>query len=160
MDKERFNRLGSNRVNNTNTGGENTNNSNGAEHFMRLEDVISLLFPGINISSGTGEQEGLGGRIIVQIVNRDASPANDDVPERRPRGLSEEQIKSLPKSKFDYSMNGGMGNCCGVCGMQCVERESVRTLPCNCMFHNKCIKDWLKSNVECPKCKKKVFEDE
>ena len=67
-----------------------------------------------------------------------------------PPGLTENQIKELPKFSFDPAQASNMFDCCTICYFQFAENEVIRKLPCGHMFHSRCIKPWLRNNPDCP----------
>ena len=42
---------------------------------------------------------------------------------------------------------------CSICMTGFQNKEVIRKLPCGHIFHSKCIKPWLKKNVQCPNCR-------
>ncbi|KAL3070320.1 hypothetical protein niasHS_016147 [Heterodera schachtii] len=51
-------------------------------------------------------------------------------------------------------------NCCAIC-LDLIENETmVKPLPCNHIFHNKCIKSWLKEHITCPFCRDALSMEE
>ena len=42
---------------------------------------------------------------------------------------------------------------CTVCFEKFNKGEIIKKLPCDHIFHNKCIKPWLKKSVNCPNCR-------
>ncbi|XP_043718156.1 E3 ubiquitin-protein ligase BIG BROTHER-like isoform X2 [Telopea speciosissima] len=76
------------------------------------------------------------------------------------RGLSEDLISYLPKSK--YSTGGFFSKKdkteeCVICFTLYKNRDKLITLPCQHQYHSKCITPWLKLNKACPVCKEEVF---
>ncbi|KAK2702072.1 E3 ubiquitin-protein ligase RNF115-like [Artemia franciscana] len=49
---------------------------------------------------------------------------------------------------------------CSVCLESYKIQESVRKLPCNHLFHSRCVVPWLELNGSCPLCRKTVVEEE
>ena len=50
---------------------------------------------------------------------------------------------------------------CPICTELFQKQEEICILPCDPrhFFHNKCIKEWLKGNDDCPLCREKITED-
>lgn len=63
------------------------------------------------------------------------------------------KIKNLSKSKFNKMIN--VENFCSICWYEYNINEKICILPCNHIFHTKCIIEWSKRKKECPFCRKK-----
>ena len=61
-------------------------------------------------------------------------------------------MELLPCSVLTEKKDGENKECI-VCLSEFEVGESITTLPCVHIFHNECIKSWLKSNNHCPICK-------
>lgn len=74
-------------------------------------------------------------------------------------GLSQEELKRLPASKF--SEKGGSGAAdCAVCLEALQEGERCRRLPrCRHVFHKACLDRWLVAVPACPVCRTGVREE-
>ena len=48
---------------------------------------------------------------------------------------------------------------CSVCQDQEQDQEHIKTLICNHMFHDKCIRKWLSNNKTCPVCRLDLSSD-
>ena len=71
------------------------------------------------------------------------------------KGLNIQQIKRLPKTKFNkekYSENER----CIICMEEFIDNEKVNLLPCGHIFHINCIKQWLLKTKSCPFCKTEI----
>ena len=44
-------------------------------------------------------------------------------------------------------------NSCCICLENFIQGEYITELPCNHLFHNKCISQWFNNNNKCPLCK-------
>lgn len=104
-------------------------------------------------------------RINMDRLNRDLrraidfesleidSPDPDRLLEDRLRGLTRQQIESLPllrgASAAEYREQG-----CSICLNDFSRGDRIRKLPCEHAFHAKCIDNWLERARECPNCKR------
>jgi len=71
------------------------------------------------------------------------------------KGLNKNQIDKLPDVKYDknkYSENYQ----CIICMEEFENNENVKLLPCDHIFHNNCIKQWLLKQKTCPFCKAEI----
>ena len=41
---------------------------------------------------------------------------------------------------------------CSIC-LDKLNTKTIKMLPCNHLFHKKCINEWLKNSIQCPLCK-------
>lgn len=66
-------------------------------------------------------------------------------------------IKKIKKQKI-----GKTSKTCAICFNNFEKEEIIRVLHCNHFFHNKCIKQWLFDNWNCPICRldlKELLDD-
>lgn len=84
-------------------------------------------------------------QVILELNN--ANISNNNV------AIFEEYCKNeLKPLQYKKGMNI-FGEDCGICIEPLIENISnVIKLPCNHFFHEKCIKDWIQTNVAFPKC--------
>ncbi|XP_074586382.1 E3 ubiquitin-protein ligase At1g63170-like [Curcuma longa] len=73
------------------------------------------------------------------------------------RGASEDQLSKLPRRRFKEVRDLANENqeCC-ICLAQYGEREEVRQLPCQHLFHLNCVDQWLRITSSCPLCKQEL----
>lgn len=69
-------------------------------------------------------------------------------------------VQNLAKVKFDSNKNKDQ-EACSICLMEFNENDEIIPLPCNekHIFHDECIKGWLKNNNCCPLCKQPITEE-
>lgn len=73
----------------------------------------------------------------------------------RTRGLSQWRVRQLPKRRYKH--DGETCETCSICLEDFKEGEPVRVLPCEHVFHPKCVDEWLqKWNRTCPLCKSSI----
>ncbi|KAI4322085.1 hypothetical protein L6164_021807 [Bauhinia variegata] len=78
------------------------------------------------------------------------------------RGLSQEQISSLPTSKYKgwfFLRKKSHGERCVICQMEYKRGDKRITLPCKHAYHASCGTKWLSINKACPVCYMEVFAD-
>jgi len=66
----------------------------------------------------------------------------------RKNGLGKNLIRKIKKMKIGHTKKD-----CTVCFEGFCKGEIIRKLPCGHIFHNKCIKPWLRVNIKCPNCR-------
>lgn len=74
---------------------------------------------------------------------------------------ADQVIANLPVIKF--KREAGQQNdklSCTVCMSDYEEGEDLKLLPCFHRFHDKCISQWLKTQLKCPICKTSVRMEE
>lgn len=76
--------------------------------------------------------------------------------ERRPRGLSPEEIdRNCP---CESRTAAGDDDVCPVCLEPSVHGEAVRQMPCGHAFHKECCEAWLSTANTCPMCRFQVMQ--
>lgn len=56
-------------------------------------------------------------------------------------------------NKFINLVKDGSDTMCSICLEDFNENDSLKVLPCNHYFHDKCIKEWFEAKATCPKCR-------
>lgn len=93
--------------------------------------------------------------------------------ESKPRGMSKADIDRLASFQFTSAAPSRLSDdsavkqssdegavtqtSCVVCMSEFVNRQRIRELPCQHIFHLKCIDKWLKTNRTCPLCRADVI---
>lgn len=75
------------------------------------------------------------------------------------RGLSQDQISSLPVTKFKcgfFSRKKSRKERCVICQMEYKRKDRQVTLPCKHVYHACCGSRWLSINKACPICYSEV----
>ncbi|KAF8777594.1 E3 ubiquitin-protein ligase RNF126-A-like isoform X2 [Argiope bruennichi] len=84
-----------------------------------------------------------------------ASQLLDEVEISGPPPLAKDQIKSLPSLAVTTDLlEKGMQ--CTVCMDDFRLRDKAKRLPCNHLYHEKCITPWLERQATCPNCREIV----
>lgn len=89
--------------------------------------------------------------------------------ESKPKGMSKADIDRLPSYQYTTACGSGAAaasgdgkekeastevqTTCVVCMCDFASRQRVRELPCQHIYHTKCIDKWLKTNRTCPLCR-------
>jgi len=82
--------------------------------------------------------------------------------EARPRGVSEEDIASLPSGVYvDWATPGETDERCPICLDDYQPVDPVLKVPaCSHWFHRGCLEQWLKNARTCPVCRGRVAESQ
>ncbi|XP_076417948.1 uncharacterized protein LOC102908123 isoform X2 [Peromyscus maniculatus bairdii] len=78
----------------------------------------------------------------------------NDIHNNHPRGLTKEQINSLPIRSF---CENDRLNICTICLAEYTESSRIRILPCSHEYHDECIDNWLPEKSNCPICRRQVI---
>ncbi|KAL1767076.1 E3 ubiquitin-protein ligase RLIM-like, partial [Sigmodon hispidus] len=78
----------------------------------------------------------------------------NDIHNNHPKGLTKEQIKTLPTRNF---CENDELNACSICITEYIESSKIRILPCSHEYHVECIDHWLYENASCPICRCKII---
>jgi E3 ubiquitin-protein ligase RNF13 len=71
------------------------------------------------------------------------------------RGLTRWRIRQLPQRRYDPATD--ITQTCSICLEDFKNSEKIRILPCDHIFHPKCVDEWLQNwNRTCPLCKKPI----
>ena len=66
--------------------------------------------------------------------------------------LLQNRINKIKKKRINFT-NDLQDKECSICLEEFKENELLIKLECNHYFHEKCIHDWFKSNMNCPLCR-------
>ncbi|XP_078619163.1 uncharacterized protein LOC144886409 [Branchiostoma floridae x Branchiostoma japonicum] len=142
--------------------------TNGDSDNESDSDILEMINSRLRqVAARTEEQEGA-------IRPRRALSANQASPltlvflgivisadgEDTPRGLTKEQIDTLPTRTFsEPSREENATNSCNVCITDYIEGSVLRCLPCTHEFHAVCVDRWLGINASCPVCRHTVTSE-
>ncbi|XP_066281554.1 E3 ubiquitin-protein ligase RLIM-like isoform X1 [Branchiostoma lanceolatum] len=142
--------------------------TNGDSDNESDSDILEMINSRLRqVAARTEEQEGA-------IRPRRALSANQASPltlvflgivisadgEDTPRGLTKEQIDTLPTRTFsEPSREENANNSCNVCITDYIEGSVLRCLPCTHEFHAACVDRWLGINASCPVCRHTVTSE-
>ncbi|KAG0055196.1 hypothetical protein BGZ83_009373 [Gryganskiella cystojenkinii] len=136
---------------------------------MSLATLLAQLGMDLRLSAG-GSGAGFGGGLF----NLPGNPGDyvfsqgglDDVITRMmemqsrsgPVGASEEIIDSIPQHKMTREELDAKTEC-SVCKDEFVEQDACLQLKCKHIFHEDCIKPWLKTSATCPTCRSSLLPE-
>ncbi|CAG5136038.1 unnamed protein product [Candidula unifasciata] len=87
--------------------------------------------------------------MLVKLLREQAS--------KKVNRLSKKHLNKIPVRKFK---KGDYYDTCAICLDEYEEGEKIRVLPCDHVYHMKCIDPWLTKNKKtCPVCKRRVIPD-
>ncbi|OBS68906.1 hypothetical protein A6R68_02550, partial [Neotoma lepida] len=78
----------------------------------------------------------------------------DDIYSNYPKGLTKEQIKTLPIRAF---RENDKLNICSICITEYTESSKILILPCSHEYHDECIDHWLSEKSNCPICRRQIL---
>ncbi|KAF9305702.1 hypothetical protein BGZ74_009250 [Mortierella antarctica] len=79
---------------------------------------------------------------LMELQNRQSGPV----------GASDEAIDSIPHHTLTDEELAASTEC-SVCKDEFVKEDTCLQLPCKHIFHDECIKPWLKTSATCPTCR-------
>eukprot|EP01017_Pseudomicrothorax_dubius_P049505 TRINITY_DN9210_c0_g1_i1.p1 TRINITY_DN9210_c0_g1~~TRINITY_DN9210_c0_g1_i1.p1 ORF type:complete len:297 (-),score=5.98 TRINITY_DN9210_c0_g1_i1:95-985(-) len=85
--------------------------------------------------------------------------------DERDVGLSEEEIMQLGQINYEGHTINRLTDVCSICLSPMESGDIISKIPkCTHIFHFKCVKQWLRTNINCPNCRndvrKSLQEDE
>ncbi|CAO3607638.1 unnamed protein product [Mucor fragilis] len=132
---------------NTNSGARNNNEDRRGNHIANLLQFLSDMTGGAfdggivgNPNDYVFSQTALD-NIITQLMEQNGGHAPPPAPEQVIEALQKRPLTDKEKSQETD---------CAVCKDQFESQEQVIELPCEHIFHDDCIKPWLKLNSTCP----------
>ena len=129
-----------NNINSLITGPRNNNYINNFNDESKIEqDIIDQLYP--DPDKMTYEQ-------LLELEENVGSVS---------KGLTKNQIKKIPKIKYNKNRFGKDDNKCVVCQYEFKNGEEVTKLSCGHLFHSDCVDTWLSKNKVCPMCHKEII---
>ncbi|GAN03740.1 E3 ubiquitin-protein ligase RNF115-like [Mucor ambiguus] len=141
----------------TNPGTRNTNEDRRGNHIANLLQFLSDMTGGAfdggivgNPNDYVFSQTALD-NIITQLMEQNGGHAPPPAPEQVIESLQKRPLTDKEKSQETD---------CAVCKDQFESQEQVIELPCEHIFHDECIKPWLKLNSTCPVCRRSVLPDQ
>lgn len=75
-----------------------------------------------------------------------------------PEAMTHDQLEQIPK-EIITNEQAKTEIKCTVCFCDFETNDEARKLPCNHIYHEKCIFPWLKENPSCPMCRYALVED-
>ncbi|KAK2710067.1 hypothetical protein QYM36_013666 [Artemia franciscana] len=121
------------------------------ERQLRIEiDIDSLRISSVSASDHEGENRDQN-RIISDLFNQEEDIGPHPMPTEKIQSLETVRITET-EAKQDLQ--------CSVCFESYELQESVRKLPCNHLFHSRCVVPWLELHDSCPLCRKTFVDEE
>lgn len=100
-------------------------------------------------------------RILEQLL---AAQAGMQAAEAQPSGpppTSARAMRALPRIKVTaYDIQVNENKECTICLEDLEEGQPAVRIPCGHLYHEHCIKDWLRTSNECPACRYELHTDD
>jgi len=122
-------------------------------------DPFQMLFgPGgfSNAAADFGGMPGWGPGGFQMPMQQQADPRPSGPP-----ATSAATLRSLPRIKVTpYDLAANEGTECSICLDELVAGQPALRIPCGHLYHEDCVKDWLKKSNECPVCRFELPTDD
>ncbi|CAD6257975.1 unnamed protein product [Miscanthus lutarioriparius] len=89
-----------------------------------------------------------------------AAPAHRSSSSKRSRVAATSEEAILSPQEVTGRSRSGSGEECAVCLQDFRADEMLRAMPCSHAFHQHCISEWLRRNVVCPLCRRRLPDEE
>lgn len=117
--------------------------ANGAPDPLVMEQLMAMGFPGFAAQAGQFQQQGAASN----------QPANHPT--------AESTLRSLPRVKVtSHDLVANQGSECSICLDEFSLGDPALRIFCGHLFHEDCVKDWLKKSNECPVCRFELPTDD
>jgi hypothetical protein len=102
-----------------------------------------------------GDAPSFGGlRQFIEVVASSMAEESLGEEQHRQAGVTDSALQQLPVIKVsDYDIQKNNTGECVVCLEKFVAGEEACRIPCDHLFHESCIKEWLNTNNKCPVCR-------
>lgn len=81
--------------------------------------------------------------------------------ENRHHPTAASTLRTLPRVKVTaHDLAANEGTECSICLEELLKGETALRIPCGHLFHEECVKDWLKKSNECPVCRFEMPSDD
>ena len=132
--------------------------------ILCLSRLITLIFlgaflGGVYLASSTrySMEIDLSGFAVYRVESNEVKDKSVDL-------LTQEQFDTFSEVEYLGSPQKKCQSTCSICLEDFVKGENIRVLPCDHIFHSKCVGTWLtKRSSQCPLCKEefhKIFQRE
>eukprot|EP00929_Paragymnodinium_shiwhaense_P074815 TRINITY_DN38283_c0_g2_i1.p1 TRINITY_DN38283_c0_g2~~TRINITY_DN38283_c0_g2_i1.p1 ORF type:complete len:354 (+),score=99.66 TRINITY_DN38283_c0_g2_i1:182-1243(+) len=124
-----------------------------------LAETMSLLF---GQASAGGVDPAVLAEILAGAAGAHVSQAQAQ-PERPkgPPATAAATLRSLPRIKVtNYDIEVNESTECSICLDELVVGQPALRIPCGHLYHEDCVRDWLKKSNECPVCRYELPTDD
>lgn len=118
-------------------------------------DPFQMLFDGLGAA-------GVDPALVEQLLlHGQGAPAQQEQRQPGAPPTSASALRSLPRIKVTaYDIAANESTECSICLDELVAGQPALRIPCGHLYHEDCVKDWLKKSNECPVCRFELPTDD
>lgn len=132
---------------------ESDSDSESDIYLLIPEPIMERLLHQLHENVTTNTQESRNAEMTDEEIDNLLLQLLDDLEDDSPPPMPEQQIQSLPTIQLNEKHEEKKLQC-SVCLEDLKRKGKAKQLPCDHLYHEKCITPWLKKQSTCPNCRK------